>query len=175
LWTRINFYVEDPDYYDCLILKMRYEDGYIAYLNGTEIVKKNLTGTPTWDSMADDGYNTYQIKKYAGHSKIETAMFYVELSQKDFEQAIRKRYGRSDRKHVLLQPKKCRKCGYINRSFHTRCRECSKVLDPEEAIKELKERSDLIASVMPEEMLDKIAELVAKKLKQGKTKVTEYH
>ncbi|MHC4640860.1 MAG: lamin tail domain-containing protein, partial [Planctomycetota bacterium] len=53
LWTRISFYVEDPDFYDCLTLRTRYEDGYIAYLNGTEIVQKNFTGTATWDSMAD--------------------------------------------------------------------------------------------------------------------------
>ena len=53
LWTRINFYVEDPYFCDSMTLRMRYEDGYIAYLNGTEIVKKNFNGTPTWNSMAD--------------------------------------------------------------------------------------------------------------------------
>ena len=116
--------------------------------------------------MADDGYNAYQIKKYAGHSKLETAMFYVELSQKGFEDAIKKQYGRSEKKQALLKPKKCWKCGYINRPFHTRCSECGKVLDPDEALKELQERSDLIASVIPQEMLDQLAELVAKKLKE---------
>jgi hypothetical protein len=54
LWTRIDFCVEDPDFYDAMMLRVRYEDGYIAYLNGTEIVRKNFTGTPTWNSMADD-------------------------------------------------------------------------------------------------------------------------
>ena len=53
LWTRIDFYVEDPDFYDCLTLRARYEDGYIAYLNGTEIIKKNFSSTPAWNSMAD--------------------------------------------------------------------------------------------------------------------------
>ncbi|NIP22729.1 MAG: hypothetical protein GWN67_02130, partial [Phycisphaerae bacterium] len=53
LWIRIDFYVEEPYFYDGMILKMRYDDGYIAYLNGTEIVRKNFNGTPTWNSMAD--------------------------------------------------------------------------------------------------------------------------
>jgi len=124
--------------------------------------------------MADDGYNAYQIKKYAGHSTIETAMFYVELSQEGFEQAIKKQYGTRDRKQALLQPKKCWKCGYVNRPFHTRCRECGKVLDPEEAFKELKERSDLITSVMPQEMLDQLIEFVAEKLRD-RTRVSKGH
>ncbi|MHC4692016.1 MAG: FN3 associated domain-containing protein, partial [Planctomycetota bacterium] len=53
LWMRINFYVEDPYFCDSMTLSMRYEDGYIAYLNGIEIVRKNFNGTPTWNSMAD--------------------------------------------------------------------------------------------------------------------------
>ena len=31
---------------------MQYDDGYIAYLNGTEIARKNFTGTPDGDSSA---------------------------------------------------------------------------------------------------------------------------
>lgn len=142
---------------------------------GVRHVSPKLFRKAKLSHMADDGYNAYQIKKYAGHSKIETAMFYVELSQKGFEEAIKKQYGRDERKQVLLQPKKCWKCGYINRPFHTRCRECGKVLNPEEAFKELKERSDLIASVIPEEMLDQLAELVAEKLKGKTPKAAEDH
>jgi site-specific recombinase XerD len=117
--------------------------------------------------MADDGYNAYQIKKYAGHSKIETAMFYVELSQKGFEEAIRQKYGKSERRQALLEPKRCWKCGYVNRPFHTRCRECGTALDPTEAMTTLQQKSDLIASVMPDDMLDRLAELVALRLTQG--------
>lgn len=117
--------------------------------------------------MADDGYNAYQIKKYAGHSKIETAMFYVELSQKGFEEAIRKRYGNAEKHEAALRPKRCWKCGHVNRPFDARCKECGKILDLEAASRNLTEKSDLIASVMTQEMLDKIAELVAEKLKQS--------
>ena len=63
LWTRINFYIDDPAFYDAMTLRVRYEDGYIAYLNGAKLVAKNFTGTPAWNSTAgsnrliDDSYS----------------------------------------------------------------------------------------------------------------------
>jgi hypothetical protein len=33
--------------------KMRYDDGFIAYLNGKEVARRNFTGTPAWNSHAD--------------------------------------------------------------------------------------------------------------------------
>ena len=116
--------------------------------------------------MADDGYNAYQIKKYAGHSQIETAMFYVELSQKGFEDAIRKKYGAADRTRATLQPQRCWKCGSTNRAFDRRCAGCGRMLNLEEASREISERSDLIASVMTQDMLDQLARLVAEKLRE---------
>jgi integrase len=136
---------------------------------GTRLVTPKLLRKAKLSHMADDGYNAYQIKKYAGHSKIETAMFYVELSQKGFEDAIRQRYGEADRKRATLQPKRCWKCGHVNDPFHSRCSQCGKTLDLEAASRELAERSDLIASVMPEDMLDRLADLVAEKLKQSQS------
>ena len=117
--------------------------------------------------MADDGYNAYQIKKYAGHTQLETAMFYIELSQKGFEDAIKKRYGRDVQKQAVLQPKKCWKCGYVNKPFHTRCQECGIVLDMQEAVNEMKGRAEVLASVLPPEMLEQLAKLVADKLKDN--------
>jgi hypothetical protein len=64
LWTRINFYVDEPDFYDCLTLRMKYEDGYIAYLNGVEIAKKNFSGIPAWNSMADDDRPDQQSSEF---------------------------------------------------------------------------------------------------------------
>ena len=136
---------------------------------GTRRVIPKLLRKAKLSHMADDGYNVYQIKKYAGHNDIKTAMFYVELSQKGFEDAIKKKYGREARKQALLQPKKCWKCGYVNRPFHIRCRECGKLLDPEESLKELQERSDLMAEVMPKEMIDRLVELVAERLMERNT------
>jgi hypothetical protein len=39
---------------DGLTLKIRYDDGFVAYLNGVEVARRNFTGMPTWDSRADD-------------------------------------------------------------------------------------------------------------------------
>lgn len=36
-----------------LTLRMQYDDGFVAYLNGREIARRNFTGTPAWNSHAD--------------------------------------------------------------------------------------------------------------------------
>ena len=35
-----------------LTLNVRYDDGFVIYLNGVEIARKNFTGDPTWNSAA---------------------------------------------------------------------------------------------------------------------------
>ena len=35
-----------------MTLRVRYDDGFIAYLNGTEVARKNFTGNPQWNSNA---------------------------------------------------------------------------------------------------------------------------
>ena len=37
-----------------MTLRVRYDDGFIAHLNGIEIARRNFTGTPAWNSNADD-------------------------------------------------------------------------------------------------------------------------
>jgi len=37
-----------------LVLKVRYDDGFVAYLNGTEVARAEFTGTPAWNSHADN-------------------------------------------------------------------------------------------------------------------------
>jgi len=37
---------------DTLTLKVRYDDGFVAYLNGVEVARRNFTGEPAWDSAA---------------------------------------------------------------------------------------------------------------------------
>ena len=38
--------------FDFMTLKVRYDDGFIAYLNGIEVARRNFSGTPTWNSNA---------------------------------------------------------------------------------------------------------------------------
>jgi len=35
-----------------LVLRVRYDDGFVAYLNGTEVQRALFTGTPAWNSIA---------------------------------------------------------------------------------------------------------------------------
>ncbi|MBP7052623.1 MAG: lamin tail domain-containing protein [Phycisphaerae bacterium] len=53
LWTRVEFDAEDTGFFDSLLLSMRYEDGFVAWLNGREVARGNVTGTPLWNSAAD--------------------------------------------------------------------------------------------------------------------------
>ena len=53
-YIRIPFTVEsDPSNFNFMTLRARYDDGFIAYLNSTEVARANFTGTPAWDSHAD--------------------------------------------------------------------------------------------------------------------------
>jgi hypothetical protein len=53
LWTRIEFEGDQVDFFDSLALRMQYEDGFVAYLNGIEVARDNFTGAPAWNSAAD--------------------------------------------------------------------------------------------------------------------------
>jgi hypothetical protein len=39
-----------------LMLRVRYDDGFIAYLNGVEVRRASFNGTPTWNSAASAGH-----------------------------------------------------------------------------------------------------------------------
>ena len=53
LWTRIEFEGDQTDFFDSLALRVKYEDAFVAYLNGVEIARDNFTGAPEWNSVAD--------------------------------------------------------------------------------------------------------------------------
>jgi hypothetical protein len=50
-YIRIPFTVSHTDLSD-MTLKVRYDDGFIAYINGVEVARRNFTGSPQWDSAA---------------------------------------------------------------------------------------------------------------------------
>jgi hypothetical protein len=54
-YIRVPFTVDANTLADVndLTLKMRYDDGFVAYLNGQEVARRNFTGTPAWNSHAD--------------------------------------------------------------------------------------------------------------------------
>lgn len=57
VYIRVPFVVEDPSAFRALTLRMRFEDGMIAYLNGHEVARDNApeATTETWNSGASVG------------------------------------------------------------------------------------------------------------------------
>lgn len=51
-YVRVPFDVEDPSALDVLTLRIRYDEGFIAYLNGEEVARRNAPDEPAWDSRA---------------------------------------------------------------------------------------------------------------------------
>lgn len=53
-YLRTSFQVDDPQAVSGLFLRMRYDDGFIAYLNGQRVAEANAPGTPQWNDGAND-------------------------------------------------------------------------------------------------------------------------
>ncbi|MGK0188528.1 MAG: hypothetical protein ACI9R3_004339 [Verrucomicrobiales bacterium] len=51
-YTRFPFNVETPSALSGLVLSMKYDDGFIAYLNGVQVASANAPGAVSWDSRA---------------------------------------------------------------------------------------------------------------------------
>lgn len=52
-YIRIPFHFDgDQSKLSTLILNMQYDDGFVAYLNGTEVARRNFVGDPAWNSVA---------------------------------------------------------------------------------------------------------------------------
>ncbi len=53
IWIRIPFDVDDPNDVGAMSLRVRYDDGFIAYINGTEVADANAPASPAdWDANA---------------------------------------------------------------------------------------------------------------------------
>jgi hypothetical protein len=53
-YIRIPFTVNADDLptFNFMTLRIRYDDGFVAYINGVEVTRYNFTGTPAWNSKA---------------------------------------------------------------------------------------------------------------------------
>ncbi len=52
IWTRIEFQAGDVSHLGNLTLNMKYDDGFIAYLNGVEVARRNAGALLAWDTSA---------------------------------------------------------------------------------------------------------------------------
>jgi hypothetical protein len=52
-YMRVHFNIADPAAITRLLLEFKYDDGFVAYLNGTLVSRRNCAGTPAWNSVAD--------------------------------------------------------------------------------------------------------------------------
>ena len=63
-YLRYAFHIDDPAVIASLILGMKYDDGYIAYLNGTEVARKNAPAGAGWDATATDSHSDTQAVEF---------------------------------------------------------------------------------------------------------------
>ncbi len=64
-YIRIPFTLNsNPSGFDFLILNMRYDDGFVAYINGVEVQRALFTGTPAWNSAADGNHEASGVESF---------------------------------------------------------------------------------------------------------------
>jgi hypothetical protein len=52
-YTRVPFQIRSKDFIGGLKLQMKFDDGFVMYLNGTEILRNNVpAGVPAWNTIA---------------------------------------------------------------------------------------------------------------------------
>jgi len=61
-YIRVPFsFYENPGDFNSMILKMRYDDGFIAYLNGVKIAESHAPASPQWYSNATTWHGDAQV------------------------------------------------------------------------------------------------------------------
>jgi hypothetical protein len=80
LWTRIEFELAEgqAETFDTLVLRMKYEDGFVAYLNGVPVASRNAPSPVEWYSAAlsnrpiEDSYVFEEINLLAYLDTLQT-------------------------------------------------------------------------------------------------------
>jgi hypothetical protein len=63
-YIRIPFVVGNPSQYERLTLKVKYDDGFIAYINGQEIASANAPAVPLWNSAATELHDGLEYETF---------------------------------------------------------------------------------------------------------------
>lgn len=68
VYTRIHFTAQDTSKLEAAMLHVDFDDGFVAYLNGTEIARSNISTALAWNSFAD---NATEALMYQGQNPTE--------------------------------------------------------------------------------------------------------
>ncbi|MEN6578883.1 MAG: lamin tail domain-containing protein [Phycisphaerales bacterium] len=69
---RIPFDLDgDPCDRETMTLRMWYDDGFVAYLNGVEVARAQFAGTPQWNSSADSGREAQGVESFDVSSYVD--------------------------------------------------------------------------------------------------------
>ncbi|MGJ8697638.1 MAG: lamin tail domain-containing protein [Verrucomicrobiaceae bacterium] len=63
-FVRIPFDVTDTSVFAALDLQMRYDAGFVAYLNGTEVARQNAPASPAWNSAATTERDNLEVLEF---------------------------------------------------------------------------------------------------------------
>ena len=73
VYIRIPFTLSTKESLSRLLFRMKYDDGFVAYLNGTEIASGNSPANPTWDSDASADHPDGQATTFEDTNLTERA------------------------------------------------------------------------------------------------------
>ena len=65
LYMRIPFVLDAVSGVQSLTFRARYNDGFVAYINGEEVARANAPDTPTWDSIATNVHGDTAVETFA--------------------------------------------------------------------------------------------------------------
>ncbi|MBL7187570.1 MAG: CotH kinase family protein [Phycisphaerae bacterium] len=65
LWMRLEFACSDPAAYDFLLLRLKYADGFVAYLNGAKVAQDSAPQDVTWCSAALTARSVASVETFA--------------------------------------------------------------------------------------------------------------
>ncbi|HNS19580.1 MAG TPA: lamin tail domain-containing protein [Sedimentisphaerales bacterium] len=66
--------------FETLTLRMQYDDGFVAYLNGEEVARRNFEGEPAWNSIASAGHDDTAAETFEA---IDVSAYLSKLRQGD--------------------------------------------------------------------------------------------
>jgi hypothetical protein len=68
VYARIEFPVDDASAVSDLVLRLKYDDAFVAYLNGLKVAEENAPSNPTWFSAANRSRRDAEALQFADFS-----------------------------------------------------------------------------------------------------------